>query len=80
MDIEKGLENEFTPAVWTFRQKKNHSLPERKKTYAQYLVEELSNKEIADVKEILLKELTGKIVEWKSNWLFVKAVRQQWQT
>ncbi len=47
-----------------------------RKTYAQYLSEELSDGEIEEVKTVLMNVLSGRVVEWKSSWLFVKAARQ----
>ncbi|MBU2510576.1 AAA family ATPase [bacterium] len=47
-----------------------------RKTYARYLTEELSLDEIEEIKTLLLNVVAGRVVEWKSSWLFVKAVQQ----
>jgi hypothetical protein len=43
------------------------------KSYADYLAEELSKDEVEKIKQHLLNVLAGKVVRWKSSWLFVKA-------
>ncbi|MCP4752992.1 MAG: AAA family ATPase [Proteobacteria bacterium] len=44
-----------------------------KRSYAHYLQEDLKPPEIQQVKNLLQKEIVGKVVQWKTTWLFVKA-------
>jgi len=43
-------------------------------SYADQLRTELTLPEIEQIKGVLLNELAGKVVQWKTTWLFFKAV------
>ncbi len=45
-----------------------------KASYADQLSSELTIPEIEQIKGVLLSELTGKVVQWKTSWLFFKAL------
>ena len=47
-----------------------------RKTYAEHLSEELSTDEINQVKVLLQREISEKMINWRSVWLFVKAISQ----
>ena len=46
----------------------------RKTSYVRYLSSDLSKTEIEKIRDILRMQLSGKIIDWRSSWLFVKAV------
>ncbi|MCG8338784.1 MAG: AAA family ATPase [Proteobacteria bacterium] len=46
------------------------------KSFADFLAAQLSNEEIEKIKQHLHFILAGKVVRWKSSWLFVKAKKK----
>jgi len=75
--IEKQLKMEFKneTLIAPGRIESWFSLEESaKQSYASYLKKELTIEEIEVVRELLKKEVEGQVIQWKTTWMFVKAV------
>ena len=75
--IEKQLKTEFKNETLMAANRINtwFSMENNEKdSYADYLKRELTLEEIENMKTLLSKELAGRVVQWKTTWLFVKAI------
>jgi putative ATPase len=64
MISEKKIREWFTPGAG------------ENKTYVDYLGIDLTGEEIERIRDLLLNQLSGKVVNWSSSWMFVKAVKR----
>ena len=78
--IEKHTQTRFLNDVLISPQKMDSwfvlDKPDRA-SYADQLREGLTLAEIESVRKVLFSELAGKVVSWKTTWLFFKAVRKR---